>query len=136
MLTFRDTMDRWFDDRFFRPMWPIEAEREIAPVLDLYTTPETVIAKVALPGVRPEDVDVTIGEELVTISGSYREEEKVEQAEYVRKELVRGTFTRSFALPAAVKSDAAKALFKDGLLTLTIPRSEAARPKHVKVTAT
>ena len=91
----------------------------------------------ALPGVRPEDVDVTIGEELVTITGTYKEEGKeIEEAAYVRKELVRGAFTRSFALPSAVKGDAAKAVFRDGLLTLTIPRTEAAKPMHVKVTAT
>jgi HSP20 family protein len=137
MLTFRDSMDRWFDDRFFRPVWPFDPERETAPILDLYTTPEAVIARVALPGVRPEDVDVTIGEELVTISGTYKEEGKeIEEAAYVRKELVRGAFTRSFALPSAVKGDAAKAVFRDGLLTLTIPRTEAAKPMHVKVTAT
>jgi HSP20 family protein len=136
MLTFRDTMDRWFDDRFFRPVWPFDPERETAPVLDLYTTSEAVIAKVALPGVKPETVDITISDELVTISGSYKEETEAEGAAYVRKELLKGGFTRSFALPSAVNSDAATAVFKDGLLTLTIPRIEAAKPMHVKVTAT
>jgi HSP20 family protein len=136
LLTFRDTMDRWFDDRFFRPMWPFEPERGTVPVLDLYTTPEAVVAKVALPGVKPENVDVTIGEELVTISGTFEEEQEIEEAAYVRRELKRGSFTRSFPLPTAIKSDAATAVFKDGLLTLTLPRTEAAKPMHVKVTAT
>jgi HSP20 family protein len=133
LVSFRDAMERLFDDRLFRPMWIGNGERKAAPALDLYTTPEAVIAKVALPGVKPEDVDVTVGDDLVRISGAFREEKETSDAGYVQKELSQGTFSRSFSLPTAIKADAAKAEFKDGLLTLTLPKTEEVKPTHVKV---
>jgi HSP20 family protein len=133
LVSFRDAMERLFDDRLFRPMWIGNGERKAAPALDLYTTPEAVIAKVALPGVKPEDVDVTVGDDLVRISGAYRLEKETSDAGYVQKELSQGTFSRSFSLPTAIKADAAKAEFKDGLLTLTLPKTEEVKPTHVKV---
>jgi HSP20 family protein len=133
LMPLRDMMERLFDDRWFRTMWPIDGQREFTPALDLYTTPEAVIAKVALPGVKPEDVDVTAGDELVTISGSFREETETEEGGYIHKELRRGAFTRSFAVPTTVKTSEATATFKDGLLTITLPKTEAAKPLHVAV---
>jgi HSP20 family protein len=133
LVSFRDAMDRLFDERFFRPMWMASGERQAAPALDLYTTPEAVIAKVALPGVKPEDVDVTVGDDVVTISGAFKEERETTDAGYVHKELSQGKFSRSFSLPTAIRADAAKAEFKDGLLTLTLPKTEEVKPTHVKV---
>jgi HSP20 family protein len=133
IVSLRDAMERLFDDRFFRPMWIGSGERQAAPALDLYTTPEAVIAKVALSGVKPEDVDVTIGDDLVTISGAFKEEKETSDAGYVHKELSQGKFSRSFSLTTAIKADAAKAEFKDGLLTLTLPKTEEVKPTHVKV---
>ena len=132
-VSFRDAMERLLDDRFFRPMWIAGGEGQVAPALDLYTTPEAVIAKVALPGVKPEDVDVTIGDDLVTISGAFKEEKETSDAGYVHKELSQGKFSRSFSLPTAIKADAAKAEFRDGLLTLTLPKTEEVKPTHVKI---
>jgi HSP20 family protein len=114
-------------------MWMASGERQAAPALDLYTTPEAVIAKVALPGVKPEDVDVTVGDDVVTISGAFKEERETTDAGYVHKELSQGKFSRSFSLPTAIRADAAKAEFKDGLLTLTLPKTEEVKPTHVKV---
>ena len=135
LVSMREAMDRLFDDRLFRPLWLNEADREISPALDVFTTPESVIAKAALPGVKPEDVEITIADDLVTISGTFKEEKETTEAGYTHKELNRGSFRRSFAVPTALKADEAKALFKDGLLTLTIPRAEEAKPKHVKIEA-
>jgi HSP20 family protein len=133
LVSFRDAMDRIFDDRFFRPMWIRDGERQAVPALDLYTTPEAVIAKVALPGVKPEDVDVTVGDDLVTINGTFKEEKETSDQGYVHKELSQGEFSRSFSLPTAIKADAAKAEFTNGLLTLTLPKTEEVKPTHVKV---
>ena len=133
LVSFQDAMERLFDDRFFRPIWFGNGEQHAAPALDLYTTPEAVIAKVALPAVRPEDVDITIGDDLVTISGAFKEEKETSDAGYVHKELSQGKFSRSFSLPTAIKPDAATAEFKDGLLTLTLPKTEEVKPTHVKV---
>jgi HSP20 family protein len=133
VVTVRDAVDRLFDERFLRPIWQWDGEREAVPALDLFTTQEAVIAKVALPGVKPEDVDVTIADDLVTVHGSYEAQKETTEAGYLHKELSRGSFSRSFALPTAVKADAATASFKDGLLTLTLPKTEEVKPKHVKV---
>lgn len=133
LVSFRDAMERLFDDRVFRPMWFGGSEPPAAPALDLYTTAEAVIAKVALPGVKQDDVDVSIADEIVTISGSFKEEKETTEAGYVQKELSRGSFSRSFTLPTAVNAEAATASFKDGLLTLTVPKTEEVKPKHVKV---
>ncbi len=135
LVSFRDAMERLFDERFFRPMWIGDGDRQVAPALDVYMTPEAVIAKVALPGVKPDDVDVTIGDDLVTISGAFKEEKETSEAGYVHKELSEGQFSRSFSLPTAIKADAAKAEFKNGLLTLTLPKTEEVKPTHVKVEA-
>jgi HSP20 family protein len=133
LVSLRDTMERLFDERLFRPTRLGNGEREAVPALDLYTTPEAIVAKVALPGVKPENVDVTIGDDLVTISGSFKEEKETTEAGYVHKELSHGSFSRSFSIPTAIKSEAATASFKDGLLTLTLPKTEEVKPKHVKV---
>jgi HSP20 family protein len=133
LVSFEDAMERLFDDRLFRPMWIGNGDRQALPALDLYTTPEAVVAKVALPGVKPEDVDVTIGDDRVTISGTFQEDKETTDAGYVRKELTEGKFSRTFSLPTAIKADAAKADFKDGLLTLTLPKTEEVKPTHVKV---
>jgi HSP20 family protein len=133
LVSFRDAMDRVFDERLFRPLWLANAERQVVPALDLYATPEAVIAKVALPGVKPENVDVSIDDDIVTITGSFKEEKETTEAGYVHKELNHGSFSRSFSLPTAIKGEAATASFKDGLLTLTLPKTEQVKPKHVKV---
>lgn len=109
------------------------ADGPLAPALDLYTTPEAVVAKVALPGVKPENVDVTVDEDLVTISGSAKRAWDTSVAGYVHKELSDGTFSRSFWLPTAVNAEGATASFRDGLLTLTLPKTEEVKTKRIRV---
>jgi HSP20 family protein len=137
VVTLRDAMDRLFDERFFRPMWawPTETGSEIVPPLDLYTTADSVIAKIALPGVKPEAVDIAIADGVVTITGVFDETKETTEAGYVHKEMRHGSFRRAFSLPAAVKTDEAKASFKDGVLMLTLPKTEELKPTHVKVDA-
>jgi HSP20 family molecular chaperone IbpA len=123
---FRDALERLSDT-------------PLPPALDLYSTPETIVAKAALPGLKPENVDITINDDLVTISGSLSDREPG-HAEYVHRELDHGAFSRSFWLPAAVNAEAATASLEDGLLTLTIPKherpgSEANKTTHVRVEA-
>jgi HSP20 family protein len=133
VVTLRDAMERLFDDRFFRPLWSWDGDHEAVPALDLLTTQDAVIAKVALPGVRPEDVDVTIADDLVTIRGMFEERKETTDAGYLHQELSRGSFSRSFAVPTAINAGAATALFKDGMLTLTLPKTEEVKPKRVQV---
>ena len=133
VVTLRDAVDRLFDERFFRPMLHVNGERDVAPALDVFTTPEAVIAKVALPGVKPEAVEVTIADDLVTIKGSFEEETRTDEAGYVTRELSRGEFHRSFVVPTVIKTDAASAKFENGVLVLTLPKSEEVKPTRVQV---
>jgi len=135
-VSLRDAMERLFDEQLFRPLWTADGEREALPALDLYTTPDAVVARVALPGVKPEDVDITVAEEVVTIKGTFQEVKETPEPGYIHKELRHGAFTRSFAIPTTIKSEAATAVFADGMLTLTLPKTEAAKPTHVKVEVT
>jgi HSP20 family protein len=132
----RDELEHLFEDWLPRQAWWSEdGGRADRPALDLYATDTDIVAKVALPGVKPEDVDVTVANDVVTVTGRYEEREEATEAGYVRKELSRGSFSRAFSLPAPVKADAAKATFKDGLLTLTLPKTEPAATQRIKVQA-
>ena len=108
------------------------ADGPLAPALDLYATRDSIIAKVGLPGPRPEDIAVTIDDGLVTIAGSVHVE-GTDEVGYVHRELGHGSFNRSFWLPTAIQADAATATFEDGLLTLTIPKAEEVEHKRVTV---
>lgn len=135
VVSLRDAVERLFDDRFLRPLASFDGDGIREPALDVYTTPEAVIAKAALPGVKPDDVEITITDDVVSIKGTFAAEQEVEAGGYIRKELSHGHFERAFAAPTAVRPEGASAVFKDGLLTLTLPKSEAVKPQHVKVTA-
>jgi HSP20 family protein len=129
----RDTMEQLFEDHFPRPWWYGYGERAKLPALDLYTTPESVVARLALPGVKPHDVDVQVADGTVSVTGTIADETETKEAGYVHRELVHGSFSRSFVIPVEVDPGRATAAFKDGLLTLTLPRVEAARPRKIKV---
>ncbi len=129
VVTARDAMERHFDERSpRRPLSPWNAEHEEEPALDLYSTEEAVVARVALPGVRPATVDVSVIDDVVTVRGSWHGEEAATEAGLVHRELGRGPFSRTFELPAAVDGRAAEVTFDDGLLTLTIPRIGGRHP--------
>jgi HSP20 family protein len=107
------------------------ADSPLAPALDLYATAEAIVAKVALPGVKRQDVDVSVVDRLVTISGSSDAEKQTKG--YVHKELRHGLFSRTFWLPTPVRAEAATASLTEGLLTLTLPNADHAALTQVKV---
>jgi HSP20 family protein len=127
-------MDRFFDEPFFRPMRWYFREWEM-PALDVHATDAEFIVEAALPGLKPEDVEITVDGELLTIKGSYRREDKAEEAGYLYRELGRGEFTRTISLPAPTLAEQVKAEFKDGLLTLKLPKATEVKPHKVQVTA-
>jgi HSP20 family protein len=136
MTSLRRAMDRWLDEGFPRP-WHLlgsEASQGYFP-LDLYETDENVVLRASLPGVKPDDVDITITGETLTIKGESKREEEEKKPNYYRQECWYGGFARSVSLPAQVEADKAEAVFENGLLRLTIPKAAQARPKTIKVTA-
>ena len=101
--------------------------------VDMYEEDNAVILEADLPGVDPEDVDVTVTEEAVTISAKKEEAVEEKKRDYLRRERRFGSFTRTLALPSAVQPDKAKAEFKSGTLTLRMPKVEEGKAKQVKV---
>jgi len=133
MITLRQAMDRLFEDSFVRPVrvWPELGVGEMA--VDMYQTANDVVVKAACPGVKPEEVDVSITGDILTIKGEHKEETEVKEDNYFRKERRYGTFSRSVQIPVPVKTDKAEAVFDNGVLTLTLPKTEAVKPKQIKV---
>jgi HSP20 family protein len=133
MMSLRQAMDRLFEDSFVRPsrMWP-ESRVGDVPV-DMYQTASDVVIRASLPGIDPEEIDISITGDTVTIKGEHREEKEVKEENYFRKEHSYGAFSRTVPIPVAVQSDKAEAVFDKGMLTLTLPRSEKEKPKQIKV---
>ncbi|HEU5360620.1 MAG TPA: Hsp20/alpha crystallin family protein [Candidatus Deferrimicrobiaceae bacterium] len=137
-----EAMERRFEEFFRRPFsmmgfpwWSgLEAaEGEIAPSVDIYEEGGDVVVKSELPGMKKEDIEVNLTEDSITISGEKKKEEKVEKKGYSRLERSYGSFTRSFGLPSEVRTEEAKAKFKDGILEIRIPKTEEAKRKARKV---
>jgi HSP20 family protein len=135
LVSLRDAMDRLFEDSFVR-MRGLPAVFGTEPLaLDIYETADSVVVKSGVPGVKPEDIDITITGDVLTIKGETKTEEKVEKGNYIRQERRCGAFQRSVQLPGSLVTDKAKAGFENGVLTLTIPKSEKSKPKTIKVEA-
>src|SRR5690349_350279 len=98
-----------------------------APALDVFEDKENLVLRAELPGMKKEDIDISLHENTVTISGERRNEKKYEGAETSREERVFGRFTRSLVLPKKVDSGKVKANYKDGVLTVTLPKAEEAK---------
>jgi len=137
LLSLRQAMDRLFEDSFVKPRdWLAAAEGGSLP-LDIYSTRDALVVKAALPGIRPEDVEITLTGDALTISGTYRDErERSRDGGWVVQELRRGTFTRTVSVPAELQGDKATASFENGLLTLTIPKIEQAKPRQIRIMPT
>ena len=135
MMSLREAMDRLFDERFPALSWRTPAgagEAAILPV-DVYETKDSLVIKASTPGVRPEDIDISISGDNLTIKGETHSEEEVKKENYFRQERRYGTFARSIQLPGSLKTDNAEASFENGVLTLTIPRADEAKPRQIKI---
>lgn len=140
-LTPFERMEEMFEDvfrrPFGRPFWPsmprMLEEREPMPSIDIFEEADNIIVKSDLPGMSKDDIEINLTDDMITLSGEKKKEEKVEEKNYFRLERSCGSFTRSFALPAEVQTDKAKASFKDGVLEIRIPKSEEARKKERKI---
>lgn len=125
-LPLRQAMDRLFEQSLPRP------DRHWLAI-DVYETPDELVIKSRLPGVRPEDVDIAIDGDTLTITGEFKADEERLDKEYHRRELHVGTFERALRLPERFETEKAEAVFEHGVLTLTIPKVKQAKVKHIKV---
>ena len=104
-----------------------------APAVDIYETPNELVVKADLPDLKLEDIDVRVENQTLTIKGERRFEEDAAEKGYHRIERSYGSFVRNFAVPSTVDTEKVSADYKNGVLTITLPKKEAAKPKQVKV---
>ena len=135
MLTLRQAMDRLFDDDFRPSRWLAGGLDGPALPLDVTTTKDSVTIEAALPGIKPEDVDITLENGTVTITGRTADERKAEEGSYVVQEIRRGSFSRSVTLPNGLETDKANATFENGILRLEIPKAEQVKPRQIKISS-
>lgn len=131
MVTMRRAVDRLLENSVTdQNEWP-QAEWNLA--LDVLENEDQFVIKASLPGVKPEDLDVTYNKGLLTIKGEIKDESQSEQGQFHLRERRFGSFTRSISLPASVKSEDIHADFKDGVLTLRLPKEEEIKPKRIQI---
>src|SRR5690349_13385843 len=136
MMTLREAMDRLFNDAFTRPL-SVNGGNWSIPAVDMYQTDNEVVIKAALPGIKAEEVQINVTGEMLTIKGEVRQDEEKQGKEkaYHLREQRWGMFERSIALPTEVDADKAKADFENGILTVTLPKAERAKPKSITIKA-
>ena len=133
MMTLREAMDRLFDDAFTRPL-DMDGFSGM-PAVDLYQDNDQVVVKAALPGLKSEDVQITLSDNVLTLRGEFKQEEERKDKTYHLREQRYGQFERSLRMPTDVQADKVKADFENGVLTITLPKAEAVKPKTITIKA-
>jgi HSP20 family protein len=131
--TLQDQINRLFNDVFDRK-GEESSLSAWAPAVDIYETEHELVVKADLPDVDPKDLDIRVENNILTIRGERKFEKKVSEENYLRVERSYGSFARSFSLANTVNPDAIKADYQNGVLTLSVPKREEAKPKQIKVT--
>jgi len=130
-VSLQKAMDRLFEESFVRPAFG----QDMNLAMDMYETDENVIVKLAASGVKPEDIEVTIVGDALTIKGKVEADKETRERNYHLRERRYGRFVRTVTLPAPVQVDTTTAEFENGVLTLTAPKREEVKPKTVEVKA-
>ena len=131
--TWQDQFNRLFNESF-RTHSEESALTSWAPAVDIYETPNELVVKADLPDVNEKDIDVRVENNLLTIRGERKFEKSVSEENFLRVERTYGSFSRSFSLPNTVNPEAIGAEYKNGVLTVTLPKREESKPRQVKVT--
>jgi len=132
LVSLRDAMDRMFEEGMLRPPVPFGwGEESLA--IDMYETDDNVVVKTAIPGVKADDIDVSVTGDTLSIRAETRQEEEVNEDNYLRRERRYGSYCRQITLPGGIKTDQAEADYNDGVLKLTFPKMEEVKPKSIRV---
>ncbi len=129
----RDEIDRLFEAPLAEFARASQLMSGWTPALDLYEDKDNIFVKVELPGMKREEIEVSLHEGMLSISGERKSESKHKDAEVYRTERFFGRFQRTITLPAPVAGDKVKGQYKDGVLTVTLPKAEEAKPKRIDV---
>ncbi len=135
-VSLRNAMNRLFEESVVQPLagWPAPGRAE-ALAVDMYETDDAIVVKAAVPGIKLDELDVSITGDVLTIKGETKAEEEIKEENFIRRERCYGSFCRSLAIPLPVEAGEAEAEFEDGVLTLTLPKVEEVKPKVIKVKA-
>lgn len=130
----RTAMERLFEEGFHEPArllprWPW------AMPIDMYETDTEVVIRASLPGIKPEDVDITAGADTVTVRAEVKRDAAIKAERYVCQEIEYGQIVRTVPLPIAVRAGEAEARFDNGMLVLRLPKAEEAKIKHIPIKA-
>ncbi|MGH7971638.1 MAG: Hsp20/alpha crystallin family protein [Limisphaerales bacterium] len=136
LTSLRDEIDRLFEE----PLGELARTSQLlsgwTPALDISEDKDNVFVRVELPGMRKEDIEVSLHNGSLSISGERKSEEKYKDAEVYRSERFFGRFQRTVMLPTEVAAEKIRAQYKDGLLDIVLPKAEEAKPKHIDVSVT
>ena len=134
LATMRQMLDRFFEDDFarFPSLWERRPEA-MSLALDVAEKEDAFIVKASVPGVPAEDVEVTLTDNVLTIKGEMRADKEINEENYHLRERRFGSFVRSVTLPTAIDADKIEAVNENGVLTLTLPKAEAVKPKKIEV---
>jgi HSP20 family protein len=130
--TLQEQMNRLFEDSY-RGRSDDSALTAWAPAVDIYETENELVLKADLPDINEKDLDIRVENNMLIIRGERKFEQKVEQDNYLRVERSYGSFSRSFALPNSVNTEAIKAEYRNGVLTVEMPKRAESKPKQVKI---
>ncbi|MFA6973284.1 MAG: Hsp20/alpha crystallin family protein [Parcubacteria group bacterium] len=123
----------WDMEKFFDEGFSVDAG--FVPAIDVRQDKDNVIVETNLPGIDPDKVDISIENDVLTVTGRTEEKKEVKHEDYYRKEIREGSFSRSVILPMAVKAEAAEAEYAKGILKISIPKAEEAKPKKISIKA-
>jgi HSP20 family protein len=134
--TLQERMNRLFDQALSRTRMDDEEGLTASmwsPAVDIFETHDSIVMKAELPGVSRENIDIHVEDNTLTLKGERRFEREVKEENYLRIERSYGAFQRAFNLPTGVQQDKIRAVFKDGVLEVTMPKAEETKPKQVKI---
>jgi HSP20 family protein len=134
LVTLRQAMDRLFDDTVFRPFSAYSGNGDFTRLaLDVRTTPDALLVEAELPGVKPDDVEITVENGTLTIRAEDRTERTDDQGDWLVREISHGSMMRTVTLPTGLEADKAEATFEHGVLKLRIPKAEQVKPRQIQI---
>jgi HSP20 family protein len=133
MMSFRSAIDRLFDETVFNRQPDFEGQISWSPALDVAETGDEYLVKASLPGIEPDDLEITYSNNVLTIKGEMQSEREVEDQRYHLRERRSGSFSRSLSLPSIVDADHIQTSYTAGVLTLHLPKVEEAKPRRIQV---
>ncbi len=131
MLNLRRTVDRLFDNAGSDRDWMQPTMWSLA--VDMVENKDDIVVKASIPGINPDDLDISYSDDTLTIKGEIKEDKEIKEDQYHMRERRYGTFMRSITLPTKIKGDAIEASYQNGVITLRLPKAEEVKPKRIAI---